>query len=100
MFNDRARGYLAECYWPGVREQTLADTLARAERAVAELQEQGREVDLRGTILIGGDETVFCLFTGDEVAVRAAGELAGVPFERILETVWFGPRARAGKEKR
>jgi hypothetical protein len=94
MFNDRARGFLAECYWPGVREQTLSDTLARAERAVADLRRQGRDVDLRGTILISGDETVFCLFTGDEVDVRAAGELAGVPFERILETVWFGKEKR------
>ena len=100
MFDDRAPGYLAECYWPGVREQTLADALARAEDAVAELRRRGRDVDLRGTILVGSDETVFCLFAGDEADVRAAGELAGVTFERILATRWFGPQAAAGKEKR
>jgi hypothetical protein len=100
VFGHGARGYLAECYWPGVREQTLADALARAEAAVGELRRQGREIDLRGTMLIAGDETVFCLFAGEEADVRAAGELAGVPFERVLETLWFRPQAATGKEKR
>jgi hypothetical protein len=100
VFNDRSRGYLAEYYWPGVREQTLADTLARAEQAVAELRHGGRKVELRGTILIGSDETVFCLFVGEEADVRAAGELAGVPFERVLETLWFGPQDRSRKGER
>jgi hypothetical protein len=93
VFDDRATGYLAECYWPGVREQTLADALARAEGAVAELRRQGLEVDLRGALLVGSDETVFCLFAGEEANVRAAGELAGVTFERVLETLWFRPHA-------
>ncbi|HEY8869334.1 MAG TPA: hypothetical protein VIM30_08070 [Candidatus Limnocylindrales bacterium] len=33
------------------------------------------------------DETVFCLFEGAEADVRAASEEAGIPFERVLESV-------------
>ncbi len=82
--------YLAECYWPGVSEDALAETVALADAAASELRRQGRQVDLRGTILVRSDETVFCLFEGREADVRAAGELAGVRFERVLESLWLG----------
>jgi hypothetical protein len=99
MFDERGRGYLAECFWPGVGEQMFADALARAQEAVARLRGEGREIDLRGAILVGSDETVFCLFAGDEPDVRAAGVLAGVRFERVLETIWFGAQAETGEEE-
>jgi len=38
MFDERGRGYLAECFWPGVGEQMFADALARAQEAVARLR--------------------------------------------------------------
>ena len=92
MSAERTGSYLAECYWPGVSEAALAERVARADAAAAELRRQGRQVDLRGTILVRSDETVFCLFDGQESDVRAAGELAGMPFERILESLWLEPR--------
>jgi hypothetical protein len=85
------RSYLVECYWPGVSEATLAETLARTDAAAAQLRRQGGHVDLRGTILVRADETVFCLFDGHEPDVRAAGELAGIRFERVLESLWIEP---------
>jgi hypothetical protein len=87
----RPESYLAECYWPGVSDDALAETVARADAAALELRRQGRNVDLRGTILVRSDETVFCLFEGHEADVRAAGELAGVTFERVLESLWLDP---------
>ena len=36
------------------------------------------------------DETVFCLFDGEEADVRAVSEKAGVPFEPILESLHIG----------
>ena len=33
--------------------------------------------------------TPSCLFDGDEPDVRTAGELAGIRFERVLESVSF-----------
>src|SRR5919204_4019349 len=86
MSTPSPRNYLGECYWPGVSEEALAETVARARLAAAELRRQGGEVDLRGTILVRSDETVFCLFEGREADVRAAAELAGISFERVLET--------------
>lgn len=40
-----------------------------------------------GSILVPADETVFCLFNGSEADVRAVNERAGVPFERVLESL-------------
>src|SRR6476469_2214147 len=90
------RSYLAEWYWPGVRDDELAARLARADEAASQLRNQGRQVSFRGTILVRSDETVFCFFDGHEHDVRSAGELAGTPFERVLESVWFGPGAPDG----
>ncbi len=86
---DLPRSYLAEWYWPGVHEETLAARLACTEAAAAQLRGKGRELALRGSILVRGDETVFCLFDGCEADIRAAGELAGTPFERVLESSWL-----------
>ena len=40
-----------------------------------------------GSILVLDDETVFSLFDGKEADVRAVTEQAGVPFERVLESL-------------
>lgn len=63
-------------------------TAATGACSRAELRRRGRDVSLRETILMRSDETVFCLFDGVEADVRAAGELAGIRFERVLESVW------------
>jgi hypothetical protein len=88
---ERTPSYLLECYWPGVSEEALAETVARTDAAASRLRRQGRQVELRGTILVRTDETVFCLFDGQEPDVRAAGELGGMNFERVLESLWFEP---------
>ena len=88
---EQTQSFLAELYRPGVREEALAERLARADEAALQLRGQGRRVDLRGTILVRTDETVFCLFDGREDDVRAAGELAGLSFARVLESLWFDP---------
>ena len=51
----------------------------------AELADAGEPVRYLGSILMREDEVVLCLFEGTPDAVRRAAELAGVPFERILE---------------
>lgn len=89
MAHHTPSSFVAECYWPCVTEAALAETLERAEAASFELRRRGRNVALRGAILLASDETVFCLFDGQEADVRAASELAGIPFERILKTRWL-----------
>jgi hypothetical protein len=83
----RHRSYLVECYWPGVDEEKIDATLARARSAAAELRGQGRDPQLVGSILVPAEETVFWLFDGEEADVRAAATEAVVSFERVLESI-------------
>jgi hypothetical protein len=88
MFSsDHPGSYLAECYWPGVSEETLAAAVRRVREAATELRRQGRKVDFLVSILVPADETVFCLFEGCEADVTAVSVRAGMRFERILESV-------------
>ena len=83
----RPKSYLVECYWPGVSEEQVVAVADRAHEAACALRERGADVDFVGSILVPTDETVFCLFDGIEEHVREASERAGVPFERVLESL-------------
>jgi len=89
-----AKSYLVECYWPGVSEEKLALASQRVRRAAYGLRRHGRELRFRGSILVPADETVFCLFDGVEADVRAVSEEAGMPFERVLESLRIDGRQR------
>ena len=93
------RGYLVECYWPGVSADKVAAAVERAEQAAGELRSHGRPVRFLGSILVPADETVFCLFDGQEADVRAVSEKAGIPFERILESLRIGCGAHTKQER-
>jgi hypothetical protein len=93
------RGYLAECYWPGVSAEKLAVAVERAEQAADELRGHGRSLHFLGSILVPADEVVFCLFDGEEADVRAVSEKAGGPFERILESLRMGGGAHTKQER-
>lgn len=84
---EQARSYLVECYWPGVTAETLGIATERAQHAVATMRRRGRELRFFGAILVPADETVFCLFNGTEADVRAVTDEAGVPYERVLESL-------------
>jgi hypothetical protein len=77
--------YLAECFWPGVREADLSALDDRATASTAELSAGGEIVRYLGSLLMPQDEVVLCRFEGSELAVRRAAERAAIPFERILE---------------
>jgi len=81
------RTYLVECYWPGVSQHKLAAASRQAGAAAAQLRRQGRETRFLGSLLVPAEETVFCLFEGTESDVRAASAQAGIPAERILESL-------------
>ena len=78
--------YLAECFWPGVREAELRALDERARRAAASLSANRSPVRYLGSLLMRQDEVVLCLFAGSPEAVREAVELAEVPFDRIVES--------------
>jgi hypothetical protein len=77
--------YLVECFWPGIDERQHAAAADRAQAAALQLRREGGEIEFLGSILIPGDETMFCFFKGREPDVRGASERAGLPFERVLE---------------
>jgi len=73
--------FLAECFWPGVRD---ADLAALEERAYAAAEGEG--IRYLGSILVREDEVVLCLFEGPADAVQRAVASAAIPYERILAT--------------
>ena len=76
--------YVAECFWPDLRQDVVDEAAERVRQSVAGLA----GVELTGTILMPEDEVVFFLFDGDSAdAVREACERAQVPFERVVESV-------------
>lgn len=77
--------YLAECFWPGVRESDLHELDQRAMTIAAELSVGGDAVRYLGSLLMREDEVVLCRFEGSMEMVRRVVERAAIPFERIVE---------------
>ena len=86
MVDAEILSFIAECFWPGVREADLRELDERAQAAAAAVSATGDDVRYLGAILLRVDEVVLCRFEGGAVAVRRAAEEAAIPFERILET--------------
>ena len=75
-----AASFVAECYWPDVREENV---LALDRRIAASLDDGVRYL---GSVLIREDEVVLCHFEGTADAIRRVAEQARVPYERLLAT--------------
>jgi hypothetical protein len=83
--------YSAKCYWPAVTAGELEQAADRALAVIA-LMPNGRRPVYRGSLLFPGDELVLCLFeASSRAAVRRASDLAGIPCERVMDTVWIAP---------
>ena len=85
--------YAAKCYWPGVTQPELELVVARAARTGASASS---DVAYRGSLLFADDDLVLCLFDGpSRAAVKDASERAGIPCERLMESIWIKPKAGA-----
>jgi hypothetical protein len=89
MIEQRAGGFVAECYWPDASDGAVRAADERIAACAA-----GRDVRYLGSILLREDEVVLCQFEGTADAVREVVRCAGIPFERILESTIF--RAQEG----
>jgi Protein of unknown function (DUF4242) len=79
--------YTAKCFWPGVTEGDLRVAAARAGNPY---RQQAR---FRGALYLPGDELVLCLFdSASPASVKRVSERAGMPCERVIESVWVAPR--------
>jgi hypothetical protein len=89
---------MAECFWPGVTAQKVADTGERVGQASNTRGRDGCTARYLGSILVPTDE--IALFLLEAASIDAAEELArqaAIPSERILEIVRLGafpPTAR------
>jgi hypothetical protein len=86
--------YTAKCFWPGVTEEELRRAAARAGGETGE-----RQTVFRGALYLPGDELVLCLFeSASRGGVKRASERAGMPCERVIETVWVDSPEKGGHE--
>jgi hypothetical protein len=87
--------YTAKCFWPGVTEDALRLAADRAGRKC----DVRPQVAFRGALYLPGDELVLSLFDStSRAAVKRASEWAGMPCERVIETVWVA-HARGDREQ-
>jgi Protein of unknown function (DUF4242) len=84
----RAMLYAAKCYWPGVTETELEQVVARVADGGSRSGRDG--VAYLGSLLFSGDDLVLCLFEGpSRAAVKHASERAGIPCERLMDSIWL-----------
>jgi hypothetical protein len=75
--------YTAKCFWPGATERAVG-------RAAAAASAEGT-TGFRGALYLPQDELVLGLFEClSGLDARRASELAGMPCERIIDSLWFG----------
>jgi hypothetical protein len=79
--------YTAKCYWPGI---TAAEFERVASSRLAEPSAAPGAVSYLGSLLFPDDELLLCLFEGrSRAAANQVTELAGIPCERIMNSVWL-----------
>jgi Protein of unknown function (DUF4242) len=88
--------YAAKCYWPGVTETEFEPIAARATENSSRDARHG--VTYLGSLLFRDDELVLCMFEAPSpLAVKRASERAGIPCERVMDSVWLEPHAHTQK---
>jgi hypothetical protein len=86
--------YAAKCYWPGVTAADINQLTARASEGP--VRSNRDQVEYIGTLLFRDDDLVLCLFEGSSrAAVHHASERAGIPCERLMDSVWVNPAPTA-----
>jgi len=75
---EQAPNFVAECYWPDVREEDVRKLDRRIASSLAD------DVRYLGSVLIRDDEVVLCHFEGTADAIRRVAQRARVPYERLL----------------
>jgi hypothetical protein len=87
--HDQLTVHAAKCFWPGSTEREVAQATARV---VSE--------SYLGSMFFPADELVLCLFAGaSRGAIQSAVTRAGIPSERIMESVWMPAAGGASPTK-
>jgi Protein of unknown function (DUF4242) len=84
--------YVAKCYWPDVTEREVQRVGVDAAREAATVLQAGDTVRYIGAIVFPQDDLVLCIFEGpSRRIVMRTTERAGIPCERLMESIWLGP---------
>jgi hypothetical protein len=90
---------MAECMWSGVTQSELVEADARASASAAATAGGSEPVRYLGSMLVPDDEVVFFFFAGpSSAAVEQVAQRAGIPFERVLESVRISDGSPAGPQ--
>lgn len=82
--------YAAKCFWPGVTLAELDEASSRARDHAGAGRAGSRKAVYLGSVLFPDDELVLCLFdASSRAAVQRASDRAGLPCERVMDTVWL-----------
>jgi len=82
------RTFVVECYVTGVDDAAVRQSAGRAAAEVRRLDLPPSEVEYLGALLMAVDEVVLHAFRAiDGELVRRVSTAAGLPFERIVESV-------------
>lgn len=82
--------YAAKCYWPQVTAREVELAAGKAIRGAEVASRTGAPVGYVGSMLFPDDDLVLCLFeSSSATAVNQANDRAGIPCERLMQSVWL-----------
>jgi hypothetical protein len=95
---DGVTTFMAECFWPSVTAQKVADAGERLRQATLEPSSDGGFVRYLGSILVPTDEIALVLLEAASIdAATDVARQAAIPSERILEIVRLGALLPSGR---
>ncbi len=90
---------MAECFWPGVTAQKVADAGELVRQASSAISCDDGVARYLGAILVPHDEIALFLLQAASIdAAKALGTQAAIPSERILEIVRLGAFLPSGRD--
>jgi hypothetical protein len=97
---EASKSYVVECFLPGVDDADVERSAASASAEVDQLAETAGlapgDIEYLGALFMAVDEVVLHVFRAvDPELVRQVSQAAGLPFERIVESVEVLPGALA-----
>jgi hypothetical protein len=83
--------FMAECFWPGVTAQNVADAGERVRQASRTTSSEEGFARYLGSILVPTDEIALVFLEAASIdSASALARQAAIPSERILEIVRLG----------
>ena len=81
--------FVVDRFWPGTTESLALEAMERLRQGCTQLTASGVAVRWLGGTYMPADEATSCRFEGTAQAIRAVHEIAGQPFDRMIEMIEF-----------